>query len=83
MSRNDLTQKEETWSEAALAGGDFSKYAICLPTTRTTKNSGRPGHHRKIRSGAREGPREGSSCGHGATAPPPVQRSSSADDVHQ
>ena len=27
MSRNDLTQKEETWSEAALAGGDFSKYA--------------------------------------------------------
>ena len=76
MSRNDLTQKEETWSEAALAGGDFSKYANLFADDENDK---------KLRAGlatierldrrAREGPREGSSCqGHGATAASPCPK---------
>ena len=83
LSRNDLNNKEETWSEAALAGGDFSKYANLFADDEFDKNLSPAGlaHDREIRSGAREGPREGSARRDMGQLPPPVQRPSSVDST--
>ena len=83
MSRKDLTQKEETWSEAALAGGDFSKYANLFEDDANDKKlrAGLATIERLDRELAKVHAKARAVRDMGQLPPPPVQRPSSADST--
>ena len=83
MSRNDLTQKEETWSEAALAGGDFSKYANLFADDENDKKlrAGLATIERLDRELAKVHAKARAVRDMGQLPPPPLQRPSSADST--
>ena len=83
MSRKDLTQKEETWSEAALAGGDFSKYANLFEDNENDKKlrAGLATIERLDRELAKVHAKARAVRDMGQLPPPPVQRPSSADST--
>ena len=83
MSRKDLTQKEETWSEAALAGGDFSKYANLFEDDGNDKKlrAGLATIERLDRELAKVHAKARAVRDMGQLPPPPVQRPSSADST--
>ena len=83
MSRKDLTQKEETWSEAALAGGDFSKYANLFEDDANDKKlrAGLATIERLDRELAKVHAKARAVRDMGQLPPPPLQRPSSADST--
>ena len=83
MSRNDLNNKEETWSEAALAGGDFSKYANLFADDENDKKlrAGLATIERLDRELAKVHAKARAVRDMGQLPPPPVQRPSSADST--
>ena len=83
MSRKDLQGKEETWSEAALAGGDFSKYANLFEDDANDKKlrAGLATIERLDRELAKVHAKARAVRDMGQLPPPPVQRPSSADST--
>ena len=83
MSRKDLTQKEETWSEAALAGGDFSKYTNLFEDDENDKKlrAGLATIERLDRELAKVHAKARAVRDMGQLPPPPLQRPSSADST--